>query len=218
MWIARLRCISLPRWGVSLVLSAPVLAALLGCAPVIETTVRDRDLPPVEGAAVERVSIMLDTSRLERTPDTLDPARLKDRLEEELRLSGMFPQHRVMIGGAPADEEPFSVTIALTRLEYTKRGLRFPPAPPFGIACLVPVIAPFLLTRDYLKLEAAAEAELLVHDRQGALTGMTYVNESATGRADFFASGEEKAATVLQDIAFRNFSGQVVREFLFLTR
>jgi hypothetical protein len=196
----------------------PVLAALLGCAPVIETDVRDRDLPPIEGVSPERVSIVLDASRLERTSDTLDPALLKVTLEKELASSGAFRQYRVGIDDASADREPARVTVALTRLEYVKQGMQLPPAPPLGLACLAPVIVPMLFERDYLKLEVTVQAELLVHDREGTAVSRTFVTESATGRADFFASGEQTAATVLRDIAFRNFSGQVMRELLFLTR
>jgi hypothetical protein len=124
----------------------------------------------------------------------------------------------VEIADATTDSELVRATVALTRVEYTMHGTRFPPGPPLGLACLYPLAAPVLFERDYLKLEATIEAELLVYDRDGAVAGKTYVTESATGRANFFASGKKKAATVLQDIAFRNFSEQVVREFLFLTR
>jgi hypothetical protein len=205
------------RLGSSVVLIVAVMTALLGCAPVIETAVRDRELS-VEGVSRERIAIVLDTSRLERTSDAADLARLKDSLERELASSGVFRQYRVVIDAPSADHEPVRATVALTRLDYVKQGMRFPPAPPLELACLAPVVAPMLFERNYLRLEVTAQAELLVQDREGTVTGRTFVSESATGRADFFASGEGKAATVLQDIAFRNFSGQVVRELLFLTR
>jgi len=218
MWITSLSYIKHPRWSAACILIVPVIAALLGCGPVIETTARDRQLSPVEGMSIERISILLDTSRLERTAETLDPARLKEKLEEELGSSGVFRQYRVEIADAPPASEPGRTAVAFTQLEYVTQNIRFPPAPPLGLACLYPVAAPVLFERDYLKLEVTIQAELLVYNRYGAVAGRTYLTESASGRANFFASGEKKAAAELQDIAYRNFSGQLIREFLFLTR
>ena len=204
------------QWVVVFVMACT--ATFAGCAPVIMTGRHDIQLfAPVEKRS-EIVEVALVTSRLEKTEDTIDIAKLKKALEKEFVATGLFTGSRVQITGGDAPHLSGSIEVRLTRLEYTKTALRLPPAPPLGLAVLLPVVAPLMLTRDYIKLQVTVEADLLLYDAEGRLAKEIFMSESAIAQANFFNMGEGRAAEKLESIALHNFCRQLLQEFLFLTR
>jgi hypothetical protein len=191
-----------------LILTATMLPA--ACAPVIETAT----YPLSMAAAPAEPSggcIVLDPARIEKTAEAPDLIELKKKLEEVLNSLGLVRDVRV--GPAGSCGQAAYAEVALTRLEYTKKALRLPPPAPLGIAILYPLMLPVLMHRDFIRLEIIVQADLLFHGGEGHLTKQLFLSETSTARANFFNSGEEGAVERLREIAFHNFSIQLLSEF-----
>lgn len=208
------------RPGKYIVLGIAGLMALSGCAPVIETGRDMTPLPLEAGKKFGQVTIVIIAGNLEQGPDLIDPAKLRTALEDQMKASGVISQPRVLLSTARDASEigRAEAAIVLTRLHSTIQSLRSPPSPPLGIGLLYPLVTPLLLKRDYLKLQAALEAELLFYGADGAVTKQLFLSETADGRANFFNSGGAGAAGKLVSIALHNFCRRVLSEFLYLTR
>jgi hypothetical protein len=189
-----------------------------GCAPIIQTGMDATPLPVDAGTAYQQATIVIVTSQLEPSPDRIDPVKLKEALEEQLRSSGVLAQSRVVLADGPAAADIPRIEITLSRLDYTIEGLRMPPSPPCGIVFLYPLIAPSLLRRDYLRHQVVVEGDLLLYDAHHRTPDHLFLSETATGQTDLFNSGGSAAAARLREIALHNFSRRALAEFLYLTR
>lgn len=190
----------------------------VGCAPVMEST---RDTSPLPLNVLTREgqgSIFIITSRLEPGPDLIDPGRLKEAFEQALHGAGVSNWDIKVVAGPSDISGVPRVEISMGRLEYTVQAIRMPPGPPCGLRCLFPVMAPALLTRDYLRHEAVVEADVLLHDAGRGSPKHFFLSETATGRTNLFNFGGKKAAKELPEIAMHNFVRRCLSEISYLTR
>lgn len=185
---------------------------LAGCAPIIETGMYPDPVFAAPGHFAEGATIVLDTSRLEKTADTPDPEELKQVLQQLSRKTG-FIEEVVSRQTGSCRRAQVCAEVFLTKLDYRKEALRLPPGPPLGLSLLYPLVFPVLLKRDYIKLELTVQADLRFSDSEGRLEKEFFLSETSTGRANFFNSGEQDAVARLKEIAFYNFSLQLLGEF-----
>jgi hypothetical protein len=200
------------RLGKSIALCIIVATALAGCAPIIETGLYPEEMFPLFEKPSRSATIVLDASRLEETDEAVDPEDLKQVLQKISGKSG-FIQDVVSRQSGSCRREQVCAEIFLTRLNYKKEAIRLPPGPPLGLSILYPLSFPLLLKRDYIKLELTVQADLQFSDSQGRVEKHFFLSEGSTGRANFFNYGEEEAVARLKEIAFRNFSLQLLSEF-----
>ena len=203
---------------ICLLLSLSGAVMLAGCAPVMETALDTTPLPGDAGAAIRPTTIVIATSELERTPELIDPAKLKETMEGVMRSSDLFPGASVVLSDVPGQGTGARMEIVLSRLNYSVQSIRMPPTPPCGFPLFAPFVAPALFQKNYLQLEAVAEGDVLFYDARNEPVYRFFLSENATGRANFFNSGGAAAKERLTGIALHNFSIRIIREFLYLTR
>lgn len=198
--------------GKSIAISLIAAVLLTGCAPIIETGIYPDEMFPLFEKPARSATVVLDTSRLGKTDEPVDPEDIRQVLQQLSGRAG-FIKEVVSSQTGSCRRGQACAEVFLTRLDYKKEAMQLPPGPPLGLCILYPLVFPVLLKRDYIKLELTVQADLRFSNGNGDVEKQFFLSETSTGRANFFNSGEQDAFAMLKKIAFHNFSLQLLSEF-----
>lgn len=200
--------------GVATALSVSLLMAFASaCAPVIMEPARELPRIPASGASPRFVGdIVIVTAGLEKNDDLIDPEGLGAYLAAMRSEDGIMTDTRISVVESASGQGFPRAEIILDRMDYTIIMRRPPPSPPCGLPILYPLIAPFMLAREYFQPQALIEGSFVLYDEGGRVEKQVLLSESAHARASIFNMGGDKTRRELSSRAISRFSRSVVRQ------